>query len=513
MEISLIHRLKIVEFSAFPSGLCASRTWGCANLSDLNRVETGWNRYFLGEVSGKRIMEKKDLIGKTGKRDGFTTGLGVIAATLGSAVGLGNIWKFPYLAGANGGGSFILVYLLSTLLVGLPVMIAEISLGRKARADAITTLQKLAPKKQPWWFVGAMGTLAAFLIMAYYTEVAGWVFAYIIKSLLGGLLSTDPNVTSQAFTQLVSDPWQSLIWQWVVLALVGGIIVFGVSKGIEKTTKRLMPVLFVILLALCVRSLTLPGAADGLAFLFKPDFSKITSGVLLAAMGLAFFKLSVGMGTMITYGSYFREDQNIAKTAAQVMLADLAVSLLAGIAIFPAVFSFGFEPTAGPSLLFITIPAVFAKMPLGNIFMVLFFILAAIAATGAMLSLLEVPVAFLNERAGFSRRKATLVTVGLLAVIGSSAALSNSVLANFKIASMTMFDLYDFLTSYLMLPLGGILIALFVGWVWGYPEFKAALTNQETLGNGRIVRLLFGVIRFITPLLIFLVLLNGLHII
>lgn len=333
-------------------------------------------------------------------RDGFTTGIGVVAATLGSAVGLGNIWKFPFLAGSNGGAAFIVVYLICTLLVGLPIMISEIMIGRRAKADAVTTLRALAPARQPWWLVGAAGVLAAGLILAFYTVVAGWVFAYIFKAAFGSILSTSPDLTSRTFAQLVGDPIQSLAWQWVVLALVGGIIMLGVSKGIERTTKRLMPALFVLLVIICLRSLTLPGAQAGLVFLFRPDFSKVTAATVLIAMGLAFFKLSIGMGTMITYGSYFRDDQDIPATATKVMLADLLVSLLAGVAIFPAVFAFGFKPDAGPALLFITIPAVFAAMPFGQIFMVLFFILAAFAATGAMLSLLEVPVAFLSERAG-----------------------------------------------------------------------------------------------------------------
>ncbi len=444
-------------------------------------------------------------------RDGFTTGLGVIAATLGSAVGLGNIWKFPFLTGVSGGASFIIVYLISTLLVGLPIMIAEIMLGRRAKADAVTTLHKLAPGK-PWWLVGLMGVLSAFLILAFYTEVAAWVFAYIFKAAFGSLLSTDPAVTGQAFSQLIADPWQSLLWQWLVLALISAIIILGVSKGIEQTTKRLMPLLFLLLVAISIRSLTLPGAMAGLVFLLQPDFSKLTAATLLTAMGLAFFKLSIGMGAMMTYGSYFRSDQNIPTTAAKVMLADLTVSLLAGMAIFPAVFAFGFQPDAGPSLLFITIPAVFAAMPLGHIFLVLFFILAAIAATGAMLSLLEVPVAFLNERLGWSRLKATLITVALLVLIGSTAALSNNVLADFKLFGMTMFDLYDFITSNVLLPIGGLCLSLFVGWVWGYNEVKRALTNEETLPNERVVRAVFGIIKFVTPVLVLIVLLNGLKI-
>jgi NSS family neurotransmitter:Na+ symporter len=452
------------------------------------------------------------MVSKTAVRDGFTSHLGVIAATLGSAVGLGNIWKFPYLTGTNGGAAFIIIYLACTLLVGLPVMISELAIGRKARANAITSLQKLAPHT-PWWLVGAIGVLSAFLILAFYTEVAAWVFAYIVKSLSGALLSTDPNVTSAAFTSLVSSPTQSLVWQWVVLGWVAFIIAAGVSKGIEAMTKRLMPLLFLLLLAVGIRSLTLPGASEGLAFVFRPDFSAVTWGTVLVAMGLSFFKLSVGMGTMITYGSYFRDDQNIPATATRVMLADLLVSMLAGIAIFPAVFAFGFQPDAGPSLLFITIPAVFSSMPLGNVFMVLFFVLAAVAATGAMLSLFEVPVAFLNERLGWSRIKATLVTFVTLALVGSTAALSNSTLADFTLFGKTMFDLFDYATSNVLLPVGGLFICLFVGWRWGLPQVRAALSNQGALRNERIIQAFFGTAKIVTPILVFVVLLNGLGII
>jgi len=318
------------------------------------------------------VSNRKDQSGTIGSaksfsRGGFTTALGALFATLGSAVGLGNIWKFPYMTGANGGAAFIIVYLLATLLVGLPVMISEIAMGRSARANAIETMRRVSPsKKQPWWLIGASGALAAFLIMAFYTEVAGWVFAYIFKSISGGFLSTDPNVTSQAFTDLISNPWQALLWQWIVLVVITVIIIRGVSKGIEATAKRLIPLLFVLLLVVDIRSLTLPGALEGMKFLFTPDFTKVTAATILAAMGLAFFKLSVGMGTMITYGSYWKDEQNIPGTTARVMLSDLLVSVLAGVAIFPAVFAFGFQPDAGPSLLFITIPAVFASMPFGG---------------------------------------------------------------------------------------------------------------------------------------------------
>ena len=450
---------------------------------------------------------------KTVKRDSFTTGIGVIAATLGSAVGLGNIWKFPALTGLNGGAAFIIVYLLSTLMAGLPVMIAELMLGRRSKSDALTTFKVLHPKRESWALIGAAGVLSAFLILAFYTEVAGWVFAYVFKAASGSVLSSDPKVTSAAFERLITDPFQSILWQCIVLVFVGGIIVLGVSKGIESTTKKLMPVLFLILAMIGVRSLMLPGASAGLNFLFRPDFSKVTGAVVLTAMGLAFFKLSVGMGTMITYGSYFRDDQNIPVTALRVMLADLTVSILAGIAIFPAVFTYGFKPEAGPSLLFITIPAVFSQMPFGNVFVVLFFVLGAIAATGAMLSIMEVPVAYLHQRFGFTRLKATTLTGVLLALIGSTAALSNSTLAGFKLFGMTMFDLYDYLTSNLLMPVGGLFICIFVGWVWGEAKVRAALSNDGDLHNSAMISTFFFIVRYVAPITIVVILLRGLKVI
>jgi len=441
----------------------------------------------------------------------FSTGLGVLMATLGSAVGLGNIWKFPYLTGKNGGAAFLIVYLACTVLVGFPIMVAEQMLGRKGRADAVTTFRKISPRTA-WWLIGAMGVLAAFVIMAYYTEVAGWVFAYVVKSFSHGLVTTDAAVTNAAFNQLVASPWLSLVVQWVVLLLVGLIIVLGVTKGIEATTKRLLPILAGLLVIIGIRSLTLPGAAKGLEFLFKPDFSALTAQAVMTALGLAFFKLSIGMGAMLTYGSYYSEDQNIPANAARVVGADLLVSLLAGVAIFPAVFAFGLQPAAGAQLLFITIPTVFASMPFGQVFMVLFFLLTSFAAIGAMLSLIEVVVAFLVNQ-GLSRKLSTLITVVAMALVGSLAALSNSVLANVKVFGLTFFDLFDYVSSNLLLPIGGLLIAVFVAWVWGWPKFQAALSNGDTLANAGLLRVIFTILKFVTPLLVLLILLTGLNII
>ena len=274
-----------------------------------------------------------------------------------------------------------------------------------------------------------------------------------------------------------------------------------------------MPILFVLLLVVCIRGLTLPGAGQGLAFLFQPDLSKITGPMILTAMGLAFFKLSVGMGAMITYGSYYRNDQHIPLTATGVMVGDLVVSLLAGIAIFPAVFAFGFEPDAGLGLLFVTVPAVFASMPMGHVFVVLFFVLAAVAPIGAMISMLEVPVAFLRGRIGLTRLHATIITIGLLAIVGSTAALSSSTLADFQPFGMTTFDLYDFLTSNVLLPLAGLFICIFVGWSWGFREIQQALSLSDTRWNRYLTIALFGIIKFVTPTLVLIILLSGLSLI
>ena len=287
----------------------------------------------------------------------------------------------------------------------------------------------------------------------------------------------------------------------------------GVTKGIERVTKVLMPLLFILLVVIDIRSLTLSGAGAGLSFLFKPDFSKITVSVILAALGLAFFKLSVGMGAMITYGSYVDKNENLPKMAIKVALADTLVSLMAGIAIFPAVFAFGFKPDAGPKLLFIIIPTVFSSMPFGRVFMVLFFVLTAIAATGAMLSLLEVPIAYLTEQYQWTRRNATLLTILGIALLGSTATLSNSLLANVTLFGKTFFDFFDFATSNVLLPLGGIFISLFVGWQWGYANVKQEMSNGGELKNDGLVRVYMFLVRYVVPTAIALVLLAGLNII
>lgn len=445
-------------------------------------------------------------------REGFATTLGVLAATLGSAVGLGNIWKFPSLTGQNGGAAFVLVYMLCVLAIGIPVMISEFIIGRRAQANNVGAFKKLAPNR-PWYLAGVFGVAAAFLIMFFYTDVAGWVYSYAFRALMGGFSGVRPEQTADIFGNYVGSVAGPLAWQWIVLVTISVIIIAGVTKGIERMTKTLLPILFVLLIVCDIRALTLPGAMEGVNYLLNPDFSKITAPVVLAALGLAFFKLSVGMGTMTTYGSYIGKGENMPANAFKVALSDTLVSLLAGLAIFPAVFAFGFKPDAGPSLLFITIPAVFQTMPFGQLFLTMFFVLAAIAATGAMISLLEVPVAYLTEERRWSRLRATIVSAGAMGVVGSLATLSTSVLADSLIFGKTWFDLFDYVSSNILLPVGGILICLFVGWYLGPKVVHDEASNGGRLNNGLFLRGFIVLVRYVAPIAILLVLLNGLGVI
>lgn len=446
---------------------------------------------------------------QTSKREGFSTSLGVMAATLGSAVGLGNIWKFPYITGENGGAAFLFVYLICVSIVGLTVMISEFIIGRRGNAAAVGAFKNLTPGK-PWYLTGVAGVISCSLIMFYYTTVAGWVFAYVFKSLGADLATKDPNVIKQVFADFTGSIWAPLFWQWVVLITVGIIILAGVKKGIERMTKTLLPILFVLLIISDIRALTLPGASAGLKFIFEPDFSKITGVTVLAALGLSFFKLSVGMGTMTTYGSYMGKNENLPATAARVMVSDTLVSIMAGIAIFPAVFAFGFKPDAGPSLLFMTIPMVFNSMPFGKVFLALFFMLSSIAAIGAMISLLEVPVAYLTEERKWSRTAATVASALTIALVGSTATLSNGILSDFHLFGKTMFDLFDFTSSNILLPLVGIALTIYVGWVLGPRAVYNEATNEGALKNRPLVRFFLFIVRYLAPPAIFVILLNGL---
>ncbi len=444
-------------------------------------------------------------------RDAFASTLGAFAATVGSAVGLGNIWKFPYLTGSNGGAAFVLTYLLAVALVGIPIMVVEHVIGRRMRLNAVHAYERVVPGQKFWSAIGWAGLAAAILIMAFYTDVAGWVFAYVFKSFGAFFMGT--KLTPETFGALAGGTWEPLFWQLAVLALTTGIIAAGVSKGIEKVTKTLMPLLFILLIICDIRALTLPGASAGVAYLFKPDLSKITATVLLSALGLAFFKLSLGMGTMTTYGSYLPNATRIVPNATRVALTDTAISLLAGLAIFPAVFAFGGTPAGGPGLLFNTIPLIFSQMPLGGLFTALFFCLTAIATIGAMVSLIEVPVAWAIERGHLKRPVAAALTGAVMFALGILATLSqNPLMANVKVFGKNFFDLFDFVSSNVLLPVGGLAIALVGGWLISKKDFTEEM-NKGYATEPWHGRILFAFIKFLAPVLILLILLNSLGVI
>lgn len=466
-------------------------------------------------------MTKLDdkLIPPDKNRETFSSGLAIFFATLGSAVGLGNIWKFPYLAGENGGGAFVLIYFISVLLIGIPVMVSEFYIGRKTRSNAVSAFTVL--KASPLWkIIGYMGVVASLFIVFFYSSVAGWVYSYVFKAIKGDFsnlatLSIDhaTEIVKNQFSATVEGSFSPILWQGIVLLVVSLILIAGVKNGIERITKTLMPVLFVLLIVCSIRALTLIGAKEGLRFLFKVDFSKIDSKVILSALGLAFFKLSLGMGTMITYGSYFTDDNNLIHTSAKVALSDTLVSILAGIAIFPVVFTFGLAPDSGPGLLFSTIPLVFSKIPFGNILLIAFFILTSIAATTAMISMVEVPVAFMSEVWNVKRKYSVMILAGIIFIVGILTVHPTSIFGNVIMFGKNFFNLFDFVSSNILLPMGGLLIAIFVGYFAGKENISEELSNRHTLNNSKTIDIYYFILRYVSPLLLLIVFLNSIGII
>ncbi|MDF2545295.1 MAG: sodium-dependent transporter [Anaerosolibacter sp.] len=440
------------------------------------------------------------------QRDSFGSRFGVIAAAAGSAIGLGNIWKFPYITGVYGGAAFIVVYLICIALIGFPLMLSEFLVGRKSQKNAIGAFKKLAPGT-PWYLTGWIGMAAAFVVLSFYGVVAGWCMEYIVKAAANAFAGQSPGQIGGMFGAFISSAAKPVLWQIAFMGLTAWIVVAGIKDGIEKYSKVLMPLLLVLIIILDIRAITLPGAEKGLAFLFKPDWSKITGEAILAALGHAFFSLSLGMGTMITYGSYIHKKENLGETAVQVTLADTFIALLAGVAIFPAVFAFGIEPGAGPSLVFITLPNVFQHMPYGHIFGVLFFILLAVAALTSSISILEVVVAYFVEDLKMSRKKATLIAALIITVIGVFCSLSNGPLAEAKILGLTFMDLLMWLSDNLLLPLGGLFITLFVGWYMKKSSVAEEL-RSEGVKAGYFEPFIF-LTKFVAPILIALVFLKG----
>lgn len=443
-------------------------------------------------------------------RTTFATKLGVIAAAVGSAVGLGNIWRFPYEAGQSGGGAFLLIYLICVAVLGIPLIVSEFLVGRTSQSNVGGTFKKLAPNSH-WGVIGYLSVLACFLILSFYTVIAGWTLEYIYQAVGNGFAGKSTAQLTEAFTSFSTDTYSPLIWLALFLLANYVIIVGGVKNGIEKASNIMMPFLFVILVVFCIRSLMLPGAADGLSFLFKPDFSKINSSVVLSAVGQAFFSLSLGMGCLITYGSYFTKETKLGKTAVTVAILDTLVAVLAGIMIFPAVFTFGIEPSQGPSLVFITLPNVFQQMPGAYIWSILFFILLATAALTSTVSMFEVVTAFLHEEYNMSRKKATGLAVAVAFVFGVICSLSIGPWKDMTILGMTVFDLFDYVSANILLPIGGLLVSLFVGYRLNQKVIYMQLTNDQTLKVWYFKPLLF-VVRYFAPVAIVLIFLSGIGI-
>lgn len=438
-------------------------------------------------------------------RGNFATKLGIIAAVAGSAVGLGNIWRFPYLLGQNGGAAFFLVYLLCVCLMGLPVMLSEMSIGRMGGRNASGAFKALGHPK--WSLLGKMGVLCAFLILGFYYVVAGWTLEYTFQAIKFDFIGQTPSDLANNFTAFSTHGLRPIVMAVAFMTITCLVVSFGVKKGIENSSRTLMPILFVFIIILAIRSVTLPGAMDGVKFLFKPDFSKVTADVILSAMGQAFFSLSIGMGCLLTYGSYVKKDVNLEHTTTQVVLVDSFVAVLAAIAIFPAVFSMGLDPAQGPQLVFITLPHVFNQMPGGSIFAIIFFLLLVVTTLTSTISLLEVVTAYFGEEFKMKRSKASVVASALCVPLVVLASLSLGHLDNLQILGHNIFDFLDKITSQIFMPLGGLLICIFIGWILPSERLKDNLSNKGKI-KLRLWSIFRFLVRYVSPLVILLIFLG-----
>ena len=426
----------------------------------------------------------------------------ILAAT-GSAVGLGNIWKFPYMAGDNGGGAFVLVYLACICIIGLPIMLGEIMIGRRGRSSPANSMKILAAEagtSSAWTLLGATGALAGLLILSFYSVAAGWAMSYIFN----GFQNITAESSSSSFNNLLSSPSSLIFWHTLFISITVFIVARGILQGLEKWINTLMPILFLLILLLCVYAMQTGAFLEGLRYLFMPDFSKINPQVMLEALGQAFFTLSLGMGAIMAYGAYMPADQKIGRTAVSVAALDTGVALLAGIAIFPIVFANGLAPSAGPGLVYLTLPIGFSSMPFGILFGTLFFVLLSIAALSSSISLIEPGVAWLIESLKIKRKTATILLGFVAWFLGLFSALSFNLIAEFTIFGRNFFDATDFLTSQIMLPLGGIFIAIFVGWIMKKDHVLEGLGFKEDF----IFKAWYFSVRYIAPALVGLVFLN-----
>ncbi len=438
------------------------------------------------------------------QRANFGSKLGIILATAGSAVGLGNIWRFPYMAGEQGGAAFIVIYFICVMLLGIPCMLNEFIIGRHGAANSSRSYAKLA-NGTPWKYIGLMGVITGFLIMGYYAVVSGWCLQYIVGSATGQLTG-DNNAISQYFTDFSTDTWKPIVWTIVIVLACHFIIIRGVEKGIEKASKILMPILFILLLIIVVASCMLPGASKGISFMLNPDFSKLDGDAVLGALGQSFYSLSVGMGCIVTYASYYSRDTHLTKSAVQISLVDSLIAILAGLMIFPAAFSVGVHPDSGPSLIFITLPNVFQQAfgnvaAVGYVVSIMFYGLLSVAALTSLISLHEVATAWIHEEFKLKRSSAATIVTLSCCGMGAMCSLSLGAVKGLTLFGMPLFSLFDFLTGQILLPLGGLLTCLFLGWYVPKQIVRDEFTNNGTLRSTLFGAYLF-LIRFICPICI-----------
>lgn len=438
------------------------------------------------------------------KRIGFATRMGAIAATVGSAVGLGNIWRFPYQAGENGGGAYILVYLICVLLLGIPIMMSEFVIGRSTHKSMKGAVEELTPGS-PFKLFAYIGVLGGLLICGYYCVVCGWVIEYLWSSASGNLLGHTPEEYSNIFSSFVSSPWRCVMWTLLFLILNFLVLNRGVEKGIERIASFMMPLLFLLLIVFCVNSLLLPDSDDGMSFLFEVDFDDLGWKGFVDAMGQAFMSLSLGVTCLITYSSYFKDDSNLMKDAVTISGLDTLVAILAGIVIFPAVFSFGLEPNAGPKLIFEILPTIFQQMPGGTIWATLFFLLLFFASITSTISLSEIPITFLIDEYKISRVKAIAITAVLMTIIAVLSALSFSTLSDVKLLGRNLFDFLDFVGPNFFMLLGGLVTAIYVGWVLKKDVIHEQLTNGGKHRSRFVQPYIIFSLRYIAPVAIVII--------
>ena len=445
------------------------------------------------------------------KRDSFGSRFGALVAMAGSAVGLGNLWRFPYLVGENGGAAFIIIYILLSFIICLPIFVSEFVLGRRSQKNAYAAFRDLSGGSA-WKYVGLMTVIVPLVVASYYSVIGGWSVEYFLKSLTFSFTgSASQSAVSTMFADFVSSTWAPLAGHTLFLLVTTLIVVIGIKNGIEKFSKVMMPILFFIVVGIAIYSVTLPGARAGLDYLFNPDFSKITGKACAAALGQAFFSLSLGFGTIMTYASYVDKKENILTQSTATALSDLTFALVSGVAIMPAVFAFGISPQSGPGLVFETLPYVFGQMPAGGIIAILFFIALLVAALTSSISMLEVAVAYLVEEKKFSRIWACVLLFVVCWVVGALCSLSFGPLSHISINGGNLFDFFDDLSSNVLMTLGSLMTVLFVGWRLKKTDIYDEFTNGGTLStNARLFGILWVLIRYIAPVAIMFIFIYGL---